>query len=275
MSPPVRLHHIASGAGPPLLLLHGLFDSLETWEAVVPTLSGHFRVYAVDLPGFGSSPLPPDWRESLSGMIDSVTAFLHEQNIAQISLVGNSMGGSLALALAQAYPKRVHKLVLLNPYGLPKIPQAVENARRPIVGKILPYVLAAPVMKRCIKGIFLRSLHNQALLTPTRISRVAKPFSSLRQRQNLFRFLRAISPEKILEIDAGLSKIRQSVLILWGKEDRWLTKAHCQHLSQGLSAAEILEIDACGHLPQIEKPETVAAAVISFLLQENRGKSTP
>jgi len=265
MSPRVKLHHIESGAGAPLLLLHGLFDSLATWECLLPLLSKQFKIYAVDLPGFGLTPLPEHWPESLSGMADNVIAFLDEKGIAQVSLLGNSMGGSLSLALAQNYPKRIQKLVLLNPYGLPEIPQAVANARRPIFGGLLPFMLRAWAMKRCVKGIFLRSLYDPNLLTETRIRRVAEPFSSLRQRQNLFRFLRAISPEKIHEIDRRLPEISQPVLILWGNEDGWLTKAHLRHLVKRLPRCKVAEIAECGHLPQIEKPAAVADDLIPFL----------
>lgn len=266
MSLTAQLHHIESGAGPPLLLLHGLFDSLHTWEDLLPALSQQFKVYAVDLPCFGKTPLPEHWPESLSGMTESVIAFLDDLGIRQISLIGNSMGGSLALALTQKYPKRIHKLALLNPYGLPEVPQAVISARRPLLGTLLPYLLCPGIMKLCVKGIFSRSFYDQSLLTPTRITRFAQVFSSLRQRKNLFRFLRAISPEQIREIDARLPEIRQSVLVLWGTEDGWLTKAHWQHLSERLNVVEVRKIEACGHLPQIEKPEAVAKVLIPFLL---------
>lgn len=270
MSHLTQLHHIESGSGPPLLFLHGLFDSLETWEDLLPLLSGRFKVYAVDLPGFGLTPLPKDWPESLCGMVKSVVNFLDVLGIEEVALIGNSMGGSLALALTQMHPKRIRKLALLNPYGLPEVPQAVANARRPFLGNLLPYMLYTRAMKLCVKGLFSRSLYDHRLLTPARITRVSKPFSSLRQRQNLFRFLRAISPDKIREVDARLPEIHQSVLILWGKQDGWLTEAHWQHLSKRLSSVEVLEIDDCGHLPQIEKPKTVAAALIPFLLQKKQ-----
>ncbi len=263
-------HHdtyTVSGSGPPLLLLHGLFDSRHTWDNLAPRLSQKFKVYALDLPGFGKNPLPSHWPESLSGTTEHLIAFLDNLDIERISLVGNSMGGSLSLALTQKHPERIHKIALLNPYGLPEVPQAVFNARRKTVGTILPYLLRAGAIKLCIKGIFSRSFYDQSLLTSTRIKRVTEPFSSLKQLKNLFRFLRVISPEEIQEIDRRLGEIRQAVLILWGTEDGWLKEAHWQHLANHLPSAEIRKIEACGHLPQIEKPETVAKALIPFFLE--------
>ena len=272
MSDTEKYHYTEQGTGPPLLLLHGLFDSLQTWDDLAPLLSQNFKVYALDLPGFGKSPLPSDWPESLSGITEHLIAFLDDLDLERISLVGNSMGGSLSLALTQKYPERIHKIALLNPYGLPEVPQAVFSARRKTLGTILPYLLRAGAMKLCIKGIFSRSLYEQSLLTPTRIKRIAEPFSSLKQLKSLFRFLRAISPEQIQEIDRRLGEIRQAVLILWGTEDGWLTETHWQHLENRLPSAQVKKIEACGHLPQIEKPEVVAKALIPFFL-EFRNKS--
>ncbi len=267
MSDTASYHYTALGSGPPLLLLHGLFDNLQTWDDLSPLLSRHFKVYALDLPGFGKTPLPSEWSESLSGMTKQVITFLDDLKIERISLAGNSMGGSLSLALTQKYPDRIHKLALLNPYGLPEIPQAVFSARRKIVGTILPYLLHIGAMKLCIKGIFSRSFYNQSLLTRARIDRISEPFSNLKQLKNLFRFLRAISSKEIREIDRRLGEIHQRVLILWGTEDCWLTEAHWQHLANRLPSVEVKKIEACGHLPQIEKPETVAKTLIPFFLE--------
>ncbi len=257
-------HCTTSGEGPPLLLLHGLFDTLETWEKLIPHLSPRFKVYAIDLPGFGKTPLPDDWQESLSSMVKVVIGFLDQQGIAKISLVGSSMGGGLSLAVAQSDPARIDRIALLNPYGLPEIPLAVKNARHPIMGRLLPYLLRKNAMRKCASGIFKRSLYDESLLSQEDIERVAAPFSTLIQRKNLFRFLRAISPEKIKEIDALLPQIKQRVLILWGKEDGWLSDAHWKRLHEGLPESKVISIDSCGHLPQIEKPGEVSEALTAF-----------
>jgi pimeloyl-ACP methyl ester carboxylesterase len=252
------------GSGPPLLLIHGLFDSLETWEKVVPLLSDRFRIFAIDLPAFGGSPLPEEWTGSVSGMIDAVVAFLNERKLAKVSIVGSSMGGSLALAIAGRHPERVEKLVLLNPYGLPAIPVAVAIAQK-MVGKLLPYTLTKEMLRRLAKAIFRRSLHRQELLTEALIERVIRPFSSLPQRKNLFRFLQGISPEETRQVDAMLPNIDRPVLILWGENDRWLPEAHADHLHRCLPQSRVVKLNACGHLPQMEKPKEVAEAIQTFL----------
>ncbi len=262
------MHAIERGSGPPLLLLHGLFDTLGTWDCLIPHLSPVFNVYAVDLPGFGKTPLPEQWDESLSGMVDAVMQFMDEKDIERAALVGNSMGGSLALALAESAPSRFDKIGLLNPYGLPEPPLAMQKARHPVWGRFLPYLLGKRVIRQCAKSIYIRSLHNPALLTPELINRVVSPFRTVAVRKHLFRFLQAISLKKIKEIDACLSSITASVLIIWGKEDRWLSSEHWQWLSSRIPDAKVVELPECGHLPQLEKPEQVAQFLHPFLSEQ-------
>ncbi len=260
-----KLHYIECGSGPPLLLLHGLFDSLETWERLIPYLSEQFTVYAFDLPGFGLTPLPEDWQESLSGMVMAVLHFLEDKAINRISLVGSSMGGSLSLMLAGHELARIEKIVLLNPYGLPDLPFAARNASRPVLGRLLPYLLNKQAIQKCAKSIFSRSLYNQGILTESLINRVVRPFSTLQQRKNLFRFLRGISIDQIKNIDVLLPKLQQSILILWGENDRWLSERHGLYLHGRLPNSTLIKLSNCGHLPQMDQPAVVAEALISFL----------
>lgn len=269
MKPNSKLHYIECGSGPPLLLLHGLFDSLETWTRLIPYLSDQFKVYALDLPGFGLSPLPEDWEESLSGMVMAVLQFLKDKGINRISLVGSSMGGGVSLMLAGQDPGRINKVALLNPYGLPDPPFAARNASRPILGRVLPYLIHKHALQKCAKSIFSRSLYDQSLLTEALINRLVQPFSSLQQRKNLFRFLRKISMNQIKSIDALLPDLQQSILILWGENDRWLSERHGQYLQERLPRSTLIRLSQCGHLPQMDQPEVVAKTLIPFLFGQN------
>lgn len=262
---PYHLHHTEAGSGPPLLFIHGLFDSLSTWNRLVPLLTPHFKIYAIDLPGFGKSILPDRWKDSISGMIDAVIAFLDEKGIAAVSLMGSSMGGSLSLAIAAKHPERVQRIVLLNPYGLPALPMAAAAAGGLVSGTILPYLLRKEMLKRSARTIFSRSLHDQGLLTDDLIDQATLPFSSLRQRKNLFRFLKGITSKEIRQIDALLPEVKQPVLILWGENDRWLSNDHLIRLQQRLPHGKVIKISRCGHLPQIDRPAEVATEIIRFI----------
>lgn len=261
------LHHIESGAGPPLFFIHGLFDLLETWERLTPLLSDRFKTIAVDLPGFGKSPLPEAWEESLSGMIDAAVQFLDARGLLKVSIVGSSMGGGIALGLAGRHPERVDRIVLLNPYGFPSTPYAVEVARSRIAGRLLPFLLREKALKRCARSIFLRSLYDPQLITDVLIERVTAPFATLRQRRDLFRFLRGISAAEMKDIDALLPRIEHPVLILWGENDRWLPIDHARRLHQRLRNSRMITLPACGHLPQMDRPKEVAERIDAFMAE--------
>lgn len=263
------LHSLESGSGPSLLLLHGLFDSLETWTSLLPCLSDRFKLYALDLPGFGKSPLPEIWPSSISGMVDAVIHFLDTKALERVTLVGNSMGGGLSLAIAQKHPDRIEKIALLNPYGLPAVPMAAAGARRPVMGFILPYLLRKSAIRKCAKGIFSRAFYDKTFMSDSLLERVVAPFSSLGKRKDLFRFLRSILTEEIREIDRKLPGVKQGVLILWGEADAWLSNEHRRRLEVRLPQVKLVTLAECGHLPQIEKPKEVAAALIPFLLDDN------
>lgn len=259
------LNYIELGSGPPLLLLHGLFDSQKSWQRLIPFLSDRFKIYAIDLPGFGKSPLPATWTKSISGMIESVLTFLDEKEVGSVSLLGSSMGGGLALGIADLLKTRIERIILMNPYALPDLPLAARSAQRNIVGRILPYLLQKSAMRRCAKSILTRSIYNPNLVTDSLIESVIQPFSSMPRRINLFRFLRNISSEEIQSIDDRLSMIDQTVLILWGEKDGWLSDAHWKRLQNRLRRVKVIKIPECGHLPHLEKPKEVAEAIIPFL----------
>ncbi len=94
------MHSIRRGTGKPLLLVHGLGATWQSWDPVLPALAARREVIAIDLPGFGQSP-PLAGEVSIATLADAVTAFLVEQNLSSIDLVGSSMGGRLVMELAR------------------------------------------------------------------------------------------------------------------------------------------------------------------------------
>ncbi len=274
MVAPYQCHFVTTGSGPALLLLHGLFDSLHTWDRLVPLLSPHFTVFAIDLPGFGKSELPPAWTRSIAQTVDAVKTIINTTSNETVSVVGSSMGAGIALALAENQPDKIDRIVLINPYGLPVPPQILAMTRNRLIKNTLPYFATSPfLLRQIVRTIYSRSLYNSHLMTEALVQQVATPFSSLERRKDLIRFISAMTIDEIRQIDRGLPSLSKPVLIVWGEEDRWLSVAHKEHLIKRLHSCRLVHIPACGHLPQMEKPEAVAEAVISFL--KPVGRSDP
>src|SRR5262249_33905291 len=118
----VKLHFVAAGEGPLLVLLHGFPDYHYTWRDQMPALSKHFRVVALDLRGYNRSDKPEGVAHSkLDRLTDAVAAVLDHFKQRKVILVGHDWGGFIAWAFAATHPDRVDRLVILNlphPNGL-------------------------------------------------------------------------------------------------------------------------------------------------------------
>lgn len=136
----MKMHVEVLGSGEPLLLIHGLGSASTAWKPLIPELISQYQVITVDLPGHGQSPLPhgtPLDPESLARLI---LEHLDERNISHLHLVGNSLGGWIALELAALAPERVKSVVALAPAGLwlkPDITRVRGEARARLMAKLL------------------------------------------------------------------------------------------------------------------------------------------
>ncbi|TWB02353.1 alpha/beta fold hydrolase [Bradyrhizobium stylosanthis] len=105
-----------TGSGPPLLLIHTIRTQLEYFRALAPLLAGSHTVYAIDLPGHGHSPIDPSASFDEPYFRRAVIRFIEELDLSNVTLVGESIGGALALTVAASLPQRVKRVVAINPY---------------------------------------------------------------------------------------------------------------------------------------------------------------
>src|SRR5258708_12155136 len=131
----VAMHYYCAGRrGTPIVLIHGLGSSAETWAALIPLLSREYLVYAPDMPGFGKTPLAPEGA-TIGTHVLYLQRFLDALGYPRVTLVGNSMAGWIATRFALAHPERVERLFLLNSAGLRREgmhrPYAMDRAPPP------------------------------------------------------------------------------------------------------------------------------------------------
>lgn len=254
-----------AGEGDLFLLLHGLFDTSYTWHRLFGELSREAHLVAPDLPGFGRTSLPQDWGESISGMVEHVLRFLDRwKNVVPI-VVGSSMGGGLALALASAAPERFKRVVLLNPYAAPSLPLAATIAKNTLIGTLFPCILTRSLRRHAAKRIFSRSLYDQSELTPAYLDELISPWEALSRRRELLLFLKNIDREAIEKLDLSLPSLSQEVLLIWGENDGWLPPHHADRLQRRLRHCLRKNLPLCGHLPHLEQPAQVASVIRQFL----------
>jgi len=250
------------GRGPDLLLLHGFGASSFSWRDNVGPLSRHYRVWTLDLPAHGASPAPLEADYSLEALARGVLDFMDRRGIRKAAVVGNSLGGSLALLLARDHPERVTALVLIAPgVAVRRIPWIFYPLRLPGLGLIAAALLGPWLMPLALRVAY----HRRDLITPEVVAAYAAPFRDLRRRLAIRRLCRQLRLQPLEEIAAWLGQLRQPAVIIWGREDLILPVTQAYWLKDQMPRADFHLLPEVGHAPQEEVPEVVNKIIIDFL----------
>jgi len=236
----VTMHYYCAGRrDSPVVLIHGLGSSAETWAALMPLLSKEFLVYAPDLPGFGKTPLAPEGT-NISTHVLYLERFLDALGYPRVTLVGNSLGGWIATRFAVEHPERVNRLYLLNSAGLRR-----ENLRSPYAEdriaarRALEHMLgfSFPVPTSVLDGVVRNS-----------------------QAPAYAGFIRGYDPRE--ELDSVLADVQVPTTIIWGEQDNLLPLICAHNLHSGIASSELVLLPHVGHMPQIQAPVKVAHIII-------------
>jgi pimeloyl-ACP methyl ester carboxylesterase len=264
-------HWLAAGSGPPVILVHGLGNSSLVWRRVIPGIARTHTVIAPDLPGFGHSS-PTRQRPLLDAYTDFLVALIARTcKGVPAALVGNSVGGAVALRLASTRPDLVSRLVLVDPAGVGQgVPSWWRLVRfEPLVRLVSAVPLALtprPVLERIIGEAYRR----MAFADPGSVSeRSVRLFAErLNSRERIHRFLRLAHDV----VDAFQGEVQQlehplpvPVLALWGRQDRLVPLHDALALLERIGGLEVRIIEDAGHSPQLEAPDAFLDAVQSFL----------
>jgi pimeloyl-ACP methyl ester carboxylesterase len=248
------------GAGPPLVLLHGLGSSRRAWDPLVPMLTGPFEVIAVDLPGFGgSASLPAGVEPSPSALAGAVADLLDELGIDRPQVVGNSLGGWVALELAKIRP--VSALTLLSPAGLwrDRTPTYARVSLR--VSKWLAdhagALLGRLVCYRPGRLVILGQSHGRPLRLTAERARLA--IRSLRSGPGFDATLAATTHRRY----RGGATLEAPITVAFGSRDLILLRRQSRHLDQLPPGVRTLELAGCGHIPMSDDPEAVVALIMT------------
>ncbi|MBI4729592.1 MAG: alpha/beta fold hydrolase [Acidobacteria bacterium] len=274
----VRVRLLESGSGrTPFLLLHGLGASATKWRAVLPLLGR--RSLAPDLPGFGRSGAPRA-RYTLGWLAGGVRATMDFAGIERAHLVGNSLGGMVALWLAAAWPERAASLALMAPAlpaapGVRPEPRVLARFLAPLLPGVGETLLAGVTRFRTPERIVGESLAvncaDSARVPPEIVEALVAEAAERRGRPGLRRAM--LSSQRSLarvmvarheRVRGVAAAVRAPMLLLWGSEDRLVPRAVGEHWAREIPGAELQVLDGAGHNPQLEAPERVAGCLRAF-----------
>jgi esterase len=252
----VRLHFESTGEGPPLLILHGLYGSLENWRSMTRRLSEVFQVFAIDLRNHGHSPHSGEM--TYPAMAEDVLEFMQAQRLESAHILGHSMGGKVAMQFALLHAERVERLIVAD-----MAPKAYPMKERGIVEALLALdpskfetrkemeeILAAPIPDLAVRRFLLKDLK--------------------RDRDGRFQWqmnLRAISDNyEALTHGVRGTPFQKPTLFLRGEKSRYI-KAEDEALIKALFPnATVQSLEGAGHWLHVETPEAFFRSVREFLL---------
>jgi pimeloyl-ACP methyl ester carboxylesterase len=261
----LQLFAITLGTGRDVLLLHGNPASTYSWRKVIEPLAEHFRVHAIDLPGYGFSDKPSDATYEVGWHARFVAGYLDAADIERAVLVGNSMGGHVASEVAILFRSRVSALVLIGASGLQsgppadrELPMAFRIANWPVVGPLVRALPSRPIVANGLRD----AVFDASTITEADVDAYYAP---LRTKNGLVAFLRRTSLP--IDEDRGdiVALIGAPTLVITGDSDRLVPPAIARRYHELIDGSRLVVLERTGHLPQEERPERVVQEIVEFL----------
>jgi pimeloyl-ACP methyl ester carboxylesterase len=247
------------GHGDPVLFVHGLLASSATWQEVLGPASAGRPAIAVDMPGFGCSDRPWPYDYTAGAQARSLVEYLDARAIARAAIVGNSLGGAVAMLVAAEQPDRVTALVLVAP-ATPEAPigWAERALRTPVLGEIALALANRPMVAL---GLRHRLFANSGRVVERAIDDAWFPLTVPGTARAALAAIRT-DPRPYRGLEA---RVRVPSLIVWGREDRLIPVGEAERLRARIPGSRVVLIPDAGHLPQREQPEAFSRAVAEFL----------
>jgi pimeloyl-ACP methyl ester carboxylesterase len=261
------LHYVEEGQGPAIVLIHGLGGFAESWRHNIPELSGHGRVIALDLPGFGRSGKPRR-AYTTAFLAQALDGFLRTLGVDRVRLVGHSLGGAVAARYALEHPARVDRLALLGA-AVPGFDLHPSWVYRTLslrgVGEVLASFLTRGICAKGLERCFAQPDPEEIRFF---VEHEFAARTSLDGRAAYLSLLRTVREDFTVGAEAyraALARLGRNVLVIHGREDRVVPMAHARRVVEGLGLTDPHWLDRCGHFPQIEHAGAVNARLKDFL----------
>jgi pimeloyl-ACP methyl ester carboxylesterase len=241
--------YIDEGEGEVLLLLHGLMGALSNWDRVVNDFKSNYRVIIPMLPIY-DLPLLTTGVKSVAKFVNK---FVKYKKLTDFTLVGNSLGGHVALIYVLAHPNMAKALVLTGSSGL------YENA----FGGTFPKRESRPFIKEKVEFTF----YDPATATDELVDEV---FKTVNDRHRVIRILAMARSAIRHNMKEDLHKIHIPVGLIWGKNDKVTPPEVAIEFNECLPNSELVWIDKCGHAPMMEQPDEFNKALKEFLDKQKK-----
>jgi pimeloyl-ACP methyl ester carboxylesterase len=252
-----KIGSLIAGSGPEhVVCLHGLGSNKASFFESVAALAGDHTVHAIDLPGFGSSDKPARGRYNAPWFASAVIDYLDAHGIERAHLIGNSMGGRVALEVGFDAPGRVSSLSLLCPALAFRRRQLAPVIRllRPELA-IIPHVLREPLVRAQFRALFADHERLDPAAADVAVEEFLRLYRSRAARVAFFAAARNIYLDEPHGEDgfyARLARLEPPALFIWGDQDTLIPAKFSRHVAKAIPGVDQVILTNCGHVPQVE-----------------------
>ena len=258
----VKGHYIEEGSGPNhLILIHGFRAHTYTWRYLMkPLADAGYHIWAIDLIGYGLSDKPETAPYDVHFFMKQMKAFMEAKGIPTAHVVGNSMGGGIALYFALEEPSLVNSVTVINALGYPlKLPLYIAFSRH------FPSVWTPFLGPTMVRQVLRTIVYKTDRITNEQVEAYYLPYRLPGGINASLQTLKQYDNEKLFALCSRYSEIKHPLLIVWGEKDELIPLNHYKKFKRDFPNASTLLISDCGHIPQEEEPEQVLKAMIDFL----------
>lgn len=269
---PIKMYFEVHGQenGHPLLCIHGFGASLYSWREFVKAgspLTDTYKVITIDLKGCGKSPKPGGNDYSIQDHADLIYEFIQEHDLRNLTLIGNSFGGALALLvtlmLTDRDATRLKAIVLIDAGSYADLlPLYLKVLSWPVIGFVAAHTVPS---KLAARGVLRKAYYDKKKITKDQVANYAAPLSLPGARHALWQTGAQIIPPNFPELAARYKDIKVPTLIIWGEHDKIISPEAARRLKRDIPHSELVWIPECGHVPQEERPEITIPPVMTFL----------
>ncbi|HEY3698480.1 MAG TPA: alpha/beta hydrolase [Spongiibacteraceae bacterium] len=255
----MKIHYHDLGQGYPVLFLQGSGGGASGWSNFqfnAPAfVEAGYRALLIDLPGYGYSSKPTDVAYTLDYFIGYINEFLEKLGIDKLVLLGNSLGGAIAIGFALKYPQKASQLILMSPGGIENQPDYFTMPGMAIMKEV--FMGGATSRDKLAEFVKKALVFDAKSVTEELIDQRWEVF----QLQND----QVLKSMVVPNMTARLGEIKVPALVLWGIDDKLMPETGVMKLAKGLKDYEMLVISKCGHWFMIEHPQLFNETCINFL----------
>jgi pimeloyl-ACP methyl ester carboxylesterase len=270
----VQINYQTVGNGEsPIILLHGFGASILSWDDIKDKFPKKYKLYLIDLKGFGFSSKPDDDKYSIADQADVINKFIEYFQMTDVTLIGHSYGGGVAILtylnyLSEFETSRIKKLILIDSAGYEQdFPFFIGNLRIPIINKIILNVFSAEFRaKFTLKKLFF----DNSKVTDEKILQYSTFFDMPGSHNSFIKSAEQILPENYKHLTSTYNRINIPTLIIWGENDSIISIKYAHKFKDDIKNSELVIIDRCGHIPHEEKPDETIKIIKDFLERQEK-----